>query len=175
MTTEAAETTDFRGKKMPSREGLGLAWGRYTDAVNRLSQAGLLPGVTEASEKLAREAVLARAGFWLVWQLEGGFDGMRRLGMSEATISQVADLVKGGRHVNLTVSGRSARGLSGQERAALERDRIRTVVAELLRHGISKAQASLLWQSSPNQAQLNQATMGDSGAGLREIARIRVG
>ena len=96
-------------------------------------------------------------------------------GMSQATIGQVADLVKGGRHVNLTVSGRSDRGLSGQERAALERDRIRTVVAELLRHGISKAQASLLWQSSPKQAQLNQATMGDSGAGLHEIARIRVG
>lgn len=86
MTSEAVETTDFRGQKMPSREGLGLAWGRYKDAVNRLSQAGLLPGITEASEKLARETVLARAGFWLVWQLEGGFDGMRRLGMSEATI-----------------------------------------------------------------------------------------
>lgn len=86
MTTEAAETTDFRGKKMPSREGLGLAWGRYKDAVNRLSAAGLLPGVTQAAEKTSREIVLARAGFWLVWQLEGGFDGMRRLGMSEASI-----------------------------------------------------------------------------------------
>lgn len=42
--------------------------------------------MTEASETLAREAVLARAGFWLVWQLEGGFEGMQRLGMSEATI-----------------------------------------------------------------------------------------
>jgi len=96
-------------------------------------------------------------------------------GMSQATIRQVADLVQGGRRVNLTISGRSDSGLSGQERATLERDRIRTVVAALLRHGISKAQASLLWQSSPDQAQLSQATLGDSGAGLREIARIRVG
>lgn len=86
MTSEAAESVDFRGKKMASREGLGLAWGRYKDAVNRLSQAGLLPGLTEASEKASREVVLSRAGFWLIWQLEGGFDGMRRLGMSEASI-----------------------------------------------------------------------------------------
>jgi hypothetical protein len=86
MTSETVESVDFRGKKMPSREGLGLAWGRYKDAVNRLSGAGLLPGVTQAAQKTAREVVLARAGFWLVWQLEGGFDGMRRLGMSEASI-----------------------------------------------------------------------------------------
>lgn len=90
MTSETAADTrdsvDFRGQKMPSREGLGLAWSRYKEAVNRLSTAGLLPGITQASEKTTREIVLARAGFWLVWQLEGGFDGMRRLGMSEASI-----------------------------------------------------------------------------------------
>lgn len=86
MTTETADALvelDSRGR---SREGRGLAWARYRDAVNRLSQAGLLPGITEGAEKLARESVLSRSGFWLVWQLEGGFEGMRRLGMSEATI-----------------------------------------------------------------------------------------
>ena len=54
--------------------------------MNRLSPAGLLPGLTQGAEKVSREVVLARAGFWLVWQLEGGFEGMRRLGMSEASI-----------------------------------------------------------------------------------------
>ena len=96
-------------------------------------------------------------------------------GLSQATIRRVADLVQGGRRVNLTISGRSESDLSGQERAALERDRIRTVVALLLRHGISKAQASLLWKSFPDQAQINQATLADNATELREIARIRVG
>ena len=86
MSADAAESVDFRGQKMPSREGLNRAWGRYKDAVNRLSAAGLLPGVTEASQIIARELVMSHAGFWLVWQLEGGFDGLRRLGMSEAAI-----------------------------------------------------------------------------------------
>jgi hypothetical protein len=84
--TDAAEAVDYRAQKMPSREGLGLAWSRYKEAVNRLSSAGLLPGLTQASEKASREIILTRAGFWLVWQLEGGFEGMRRLGMSEASI-----------------------------------------------------------------------------------------
>lgn len=82
-TSEPLVERDSRGR---SREGLGLAWARYRDAVNRLSQAGLLPGFTEAAEKITREHVLSQLGFWLVWQLEGGFEGMRRVGMSEATI-----------------------------------------------------------------------------------------
>jgi hypothetical protein len=86
MTIETPESTDFRTQKMPSREGLNLAWGRYKDAVNRLSNAGLLPGITPAARRLATEVVLSRGGFWLVWQLEGGFEGMRRLGLSEASI-----------------------------------------------------------------------------------------
>jgi len=141
----------------------------HLDASARLD-AGTMLDLSPAD--LEKRSQAADGGEFAV-QFSGS--GKELDGMSQATIGQVANLVKGGRHVNLTVSGRSDRGLSGQERAALERDRIRTVVAELLRHGISKAQASLLWQSSPKQAQLNQATMGDSGAGLHEIARIRVG
>ena len=95
--------------------------------------------------------------------------------MSEATIRQIADLVRNGRRVNLTVSGGSDVELTPQERKAIEEVRIRIVVAELLRNGISKARASLLWQSLPDTAELNQASFGGSAAGLREIARIRVG
>lgn len=29
---------------------------------------------------------MSRGGFWLLWHLEGGFEGMRRLGLSEASI-----------------------------------------------------------------------------------------
>ncbi len=71
---------------MPSREGWRKAWDAYTGAVNRLSERGLLPGITPAARRLALEMILNRGGFWLVWQLEGGFEGMRRLGLSEASI-----------------------------------------------------------------------------------------
>ncbi|CAM5318139.1 hypothetical protein ATER59S_00975 [Aquamicrobium terrae] len=94
--------------------------------------------------------------------------------MSQATIKQAADLVRNGRRVNLTISGGSRDSLSQEERATLGEERIRTVVAALLRHGISKAQASLLWQAAPDKMQLNQATLGDSGTDLHEIARVRV-
>lgn len=87
MTTDmTASATDFRTRKMPSREGWRKAWDAYAGAMNRLSDRGLLPGITPAARALAIRMVLNHAGFWLVWQLEGGFEGMRRLGLSEASI-----------------------------------------------------------------------------------------
>ncbi len=87
MTTDAAApTTDFRTQKMPSREGWRKAWDAYAGAMNRLSERGLLPGITPTARRLALEMILSRGGFWLVWQLEGGFEGMRRLGLSDASI-----------------------------------------------------------------------------------------
>ena len=86
MSAETSHEVDFRSQKMPSREGLGLAWDRYKAATERLSKAGLLPGITQAAEKASIELTLSRGGFWLVWQLEGGFEGMKRLGLSEASI-----------------------------------------------------------------------------------------
>ena len=81
------ETTDYRTQKAPDREGPARrAWRRYSEAVNELSRRGLLPGITEASEALARTSTINRFGFWLVWQLNGGFEGMKRMGMSDSAI-----------------------------------------------------------------------------------------
>jgi hypothetical protein len=53
---------DFRSERMPSPEGKGIArraWDAYANAVT---------------------------GFWLLWHVEGGFEGLLRLGMSRASI-----------------------------------------------------------------------------------------
>lgn len=76
---------DLRSEAMDSREGQGLAaraWQTYARAVNEA--AG--PLVEPLAGAIGRKYVVDLAGFWLVWQLEGGFEGMRRLGMSDVTI-----------------------------------------------------------------------------------------
>lgn len=87
MSVPQHETTDYRSQKAPDREGPARrAWRRYADAVNELSRRGLLPGITQGAEALARHMTINRFGFWLAWQLNGGFEGMRRIGMSESAI-----------------------------------------------------------------------------------------
>jgi hypothetical protein len=68
---------------MPSPEGQGLArraWEAYASAVRD----------NPVSQGLARKIAVGQAidlyGFWVVWHLEGGFEGLRRLGMSRASI-----------------------------------------------------------------------------------------
>jgi curli production assembly/transport component CsgG/holdfast attachment protein HfaB len=95
--------------------------------------------------------------------------------MSEATIEQAADLVHSGRHVNLVISGRSNAALPEEERKSLERDRIRAVVVALLRRGVGKGQASLLWQATPDKLLSGSIASADGLSGPREIARLRVG
>lgn len=81
-----SEAVDFRTQKMPSREGRGLARRRWLDAAERLADAALLDTVESGARRAALEVTMSRGGFWLLWQLEGGFEGMRRLGLSEASI-----------------------------------------------------------------------------------------
>jgi hypothetical protein len=70
---------------MESPEGKGLArraWTAYADTVKRL--AG--PPVEPLARKIAAPAAVDLVGFWVVWHLHGGFEGLRRLGMSRASI-----------------------------------------------------------------------------------------
>lgn len=80
---------DFRSDPMPTSEGRGRArqaWLAYERTVNK----ALGPTV----EKVARPLVLKYAvgqvsdlvGFWVLWHVEGGFEGLQRLGMSRASI-----------------------------------------------------------------------------------------
>lgn len=78
---------DFRSDRMPTPEGKGNArrafdrgWAAYARGVNKL------PGVGTLGERLGGSMAVDLMGFWLCWQTEGGFEGLRRLGMSRSAI-----------------------------------------------------------------------------------------
>lgn len=81
----AEPTKDFRSERMPSPEGKGLArraWDSYAKAVDKVARPPLEPVVSRIAAPLTVDLL----GFWLVWHLEGGFEGLRRLGMSRSAI-----------------------------------------------------------------------------------------
>jgi hypothetical protein len=81
--TEPAK--DFRSDRMKSPEGKGKArqaWDAYSKAVNQIAGPPLRPVV----QRIAAPMTADLLGFWLCWQLEGGFEGLRRLGMSRSAI-----------------------------------------------------------------------------------------
>jgi hypothetical protein len=70
---------------MESPEGRGIArrsWQAYVSAVSKVTTPALRPVV----RKFAAGSVVDLVGFWVVWHLEGGFEGLQRMGMSRATI-----------------------------------------------------------------------------------------
>src|SRR5262249_46675477 len=70
---------------MESPEGRGkarAAWDAYAGAVNRVAAPALRPLV----RKYAAGSIVDLVGFWAVWHLEGGFEGLLRMGMSRASI-----------------------------------------------------------------------------------------
>jgi hypothetical protein len=85
--------TDFRSQRSPSPEGQGIAAGRWRkawDAYSRTVNKAARPLVEPAAEKVAwwyaGKLVEDLAGFWLLWHLEGGFEGLQKLGMSRSAI-----------------------------------------------------------------------------------------
>jgi len=70
---------------MESPEGKGIArraWDAYAAAVNNVAR----PYVEPFARKVAVPVAMDLAGFWLLWHVEGGFDGLRRMGMSRSSI-----------------------------------------------------------------------------------------
>jgi len=77
--------TDFRSDRMESPEGRGIArraWDSYAGAVGKVSGPVIKPLV----RKYAAGSIVDLVGFWAMWHLEGGFEGLQRLGMSRASI-----------------------------------------------------------------------------------------
>jgi hypothetical protein len=77
--------TDFRSERMESPEGRGIArrvWDSYATAVNKVT----LPVLTPFVRMYAAGSITDLIGFWAVWHLEGGFEGLQALGMSRASI-----------------------------------------------------------------------------------------
>lgn len=76
---------DFRSARMESPEGRGIArkaWEGYVAVVGKVTG----PAVRPLARRYAAPAVVDLIGFWTVWHLEGGFEGLRKLGMSRASI-----------------------------------------------------------------------------------------
>jgi hypothetical protein len=84
---------DFRAARMPSPEGRGIAksrlaqaWDAYAATVGKAARPVLGPVVMPLAKALAARWVEDLLGFWLIWHLEGGFDGLQRVGMSRSAI-----------------------------------------------------------------------------------------
>ena len=77
---------DFRTAPMPSPEGNGRARSRFQRAWEAYVKA-LDPVSRPVAVVLARTLTFDLMGFWLTWQLHGGFEGMQRdLGMSRSAV-----------------------------------------------------------------------------------------
>ena len=76
---------DFRSERMETPEGRGVArraWDAYANAVGKVTTPALRPMV----QMYAAGSVVDLIGFWAIWHLEGGFEGLQRMGMSRASI-----------------------------------------------------------------------------------------
>ena len=76
---------DFRSDRMETPEGRGIArraWEGYVGAVTKVTTPAIKPLV----RKYAAGSIVDLVGFWTVWHLEGGFEGLQRMGMSRASI-----------------------------------------------------------------------------------------
>jgi hypothetical protein len=76
---------DFRSDRMESPEGRGIArraWESYASAVGKVAT----PALRTLVRKYAAGSIVDLVGFWTVWHLEGGFDGLLAMGMSRASI-----------------------------------------------------------------------------------------
>ena len=84
---------DFRSERMPSPEGKGIArraWDAYANAVPKASR----PYVEPFARKAAVPVMMDLAGFWLLWHVEGGFEGLQRIGMSRSSIYRRVSLFR---------------------------------------------------------------------------------
>ena len=82
---------DFRSSRMPSPDGNGRAKEAFASAWLKYSKA-LEPVTRPIASPIAREATFDIYGFWIVWNLVGGFEGLQKpvseggLGMSRSAI-----------------------------------------------------------------------------------------
>lgn len=77
--------TDFRSSPMPSSEGRGIARNRWQRAWDAYVEA-LKPASEPVARWVAGRVTEDLVGFWLIWHLEGGFEGLQRLGWSRSAI-----------------------------------------------------------------------------------------
>ncbi|WP_411278232.1 hypothetical protein, partial [Gaiella sp.] len=81
------EIRDFRSARMDSPEGRGIARARWEATSEGLSGPRAADVRLNRLERwAAAPVVLDLAGFWVMWHLRGGFDGLRQMGLSRSSI-----------------------------------------------------------------------------------------
>lgn len=79
------DVEDFRLAPMESAEGRGIAraaWEKYRRGTKKLVD----PIIEPTAKSLGASAAIDLVGFWVAWHLEGGFEGLQRIGMSRSAI-----------------------------------------------------------------------------------------
>ena len=74
---------------METPEGEGRAkkaWKTYVKAVDRRTPPFVMARVVSALEPMSSQVVEDLIGFWVMWHLYGGFDGLVEFGMHKSTI-----------------------------------------------------------------------------------------
>ncbi len=74
---------------MDTAEGKGRArsaWEAYVGVIDKHVTPAVAPFVKPAVEPVARQVVEDLVGFWVLWHLYGGFEGLERFGMHPSTI-----------------------------------------------------------------------------------------
>lgn len=77
--------SDFRSDPMSTPEGEGRArkaWASYAKYVNK----NITPFLAPALDPIAAGMVGDLIGFWVMWHLYGGFEGLEEFGMHKSTI-----------------------------------------------------------------------------------------
>ena len=87
---------DFRADRMPTPEGEGRAksalesaWDTYYAANKTVNKPMLtaFPGIAKLLRGYVNSTMFDLFGFWLIWRLTGGFEGMQEsLGMSRSSV-----------------------------------------------------------------------------------------
>lgn len=85
----ASMTPDYRSDPMESPEGQGVAkktWKAYVKAVDRRVPPFVKTKIESAALPLGTQIVEDMIGFWVMWHLYGGFEGLEEFGMHKSTI-----------------------------------------------------------------------------------------
>jgi hypothetical protein len=80
---------DFRSDPSDSPEGKGRArraWDAYVGGVDAYVMPVLAPVLDPAIRRWASKATADLVGFWVVWHLHGGFEGLVNGGMHPTTV-----------------------------------------------------------------------------------------
>ncbi|GAA2089328.1 hypothetical protein IDH50_15910 [Aeromicrobium tamlense] len=81
--------SDFRSEPMPTAEGRGrarAAWDAYAAASQKVFGPAVETLLGGAIRSVSASTVADLVGFWVLWHLHGGFEGLLKLGMSRASI-----------------------------------------------------------------------------------------